>query len=132
MGTTIAGSDRSPVYAVRTPTATYTGSSTGVLQYLVNPHGQEVLITDSYFVATTASTGASTLDIGVAANATTSSDTMIDGQSAAAAGVLQTRGTNGAAGRRWGATEVVTVNEASGDVAGLVGYLVVLYTLIPS
>jgi hypothetical protein len=130
MSTTQTGSNRSPVQAVRTPTATYTAGSTGVIQYLENPHGQELLILNSCFVATTQSTGAATLDIGVAANATTSSDTMIDGMSAATAGVLQTRGTNGNYCRRWGATEVITINEASGDVAGLVGYLVVEYCIV--
>lgn len=126
---TSTGDNRAPVYVVR-QRVTGTAASTGVFAAIQNPHNRRLIITNRYFVADTQSTGASTLDIGVAANATTSADNLIDGVSAATAGVLQAAGTNGASGRVWEATQFVTVAEASGDVAGLVGILVIEYSFL--
>ena len=84
---------------------------------------------------TTASTGACTLDIGyTATTATTSSDTFLDGISAASIAVFDSMnaaldtGTNAkaqkAASGKW-----ITVTEASGDATGLVGTLYIEYIL---
>lgn len=108
---------------VQTLAITGGAGSTGVFASLANPFGADVIIQDSWLVIGTQSTGASTLDIGVAANGTTSSDTIIDGLSGAAAGLFNTRGVNGAALRRWNANQFVNVAEASGDVNGLVATL---------
>jgi len=129
MSTTLYGNDKAIVQTVRLD-LTGTASSASVFAAIANPHGQPLLITNRFLVATTPSSGASTLDIGVAANATTLSDTLIDGVSGATAGVLQAAGSNDALGRTWGATQFVTVAEASGDVNGLVGTLVIEYTFL--
>jgi len=85
---------------------------------------------------TTVSTGASTLDVGyTATTATTSSDTLLDGVSAASLAVFDSMnaaldtGTNAkaqkAASGKW-----ITVTEASGDATGLVGTLYIEYVLV--
>ena len=76
----------------------------------------------------TQSTGACTLDIGTATNATTSADNLMDGISVASASVnaftsLGNPGTNGTRVRQWGSTAntYITVTVASGDADGFVG-----------
>lgn len=80
---------------------------------------------------TTASTGACTIDAGIAANVTTLSDTLIDGlnanATAAAASSIDNKGTNGAAFRKCGASEAVTGSVASGASAGIVGFAYIPY-----
>lgn len=80
---------------------------------------------------TTKTTGASTIDVGIAANVTTLSDTLIDGlNGTAAAGAfssIDSKGTNGAAFRACGATEAVTGSIASGASAGIVGFAYIPY-----
>lgn len=123
----LAGNDRSPVYCVKL-NLTGSASTTGTFASIANPHGAALIIFDRVLNVTTQSTGACTLDIGVGATSSTSSDTLIDGISVASAGVLSTAGTNGGTYRTWSATQCVTVTEASGDAAGLVGTLYVYYT----
>lgn len=106
-----------------------TSSSSGVFASLANPFGANAIILGRVLNATTQSTGAATVDIGVAADATTSSDTLMDGQSVATAGALQANGTNGLPYRAWSTTQFVNVAEASGDVDGLVGTLYLLCAL---
>lgn len=104
------------------------GGSTGVFASFANPFGYDVHVMACRLVITTQSTGASTLDIGVAANATTSNDGLIDGLSGATAGRysnLSNAGTNGRSSQAWGTSQFLNVAEASGDVNGLVGYLLV-------
>lgn len=122
----LAGNDRSIVQCVKIA-LTGSISTTGTFASIANPHGTNLIILNRYLSVTTQSTGACTLDIGVAANSTTSSDTLIDGLSVASTGFLSTAGTNGAAGRTWSPTQCVTVTEASGDAAGLVGTLYIEY-----
>ncbi len=99
-----------------------------------NPTGGSILITGIAVDVTTVSSGACTIDCGVAANATTLSDTLIDGASTATTARvidnIKDAGTNGTSWQRMGSTEVVTVSEASGDVTGLVGFLYVTYFVI--
>lgn len=129
----IAGNDSSPVY-VKELAITGGASSANVFASLLNPAGVELMITRAWLRITTASTGASTLDIGPAADATTANDTLLDGLSAAATGIFDSQndtdnGTNGSAKPLvWAAGGSVTVKEASGDVAGLVATLYVQYT----
>lgn len=84
---------------------------------------------------TTQSTGASTIDIGyTAASATTSSDTLLDGVSGAAAALFDSMnaaldsGANAlaqkAASGKW-----ITADEASGDTTALVGNVYISYIL---
>lgn len=127
MSTSIAGNDRSTVYTVELQ-LTGTAATTGVFAAMANPHGADLIIWDSCINIITGSTLASGLDIGVAANATTASDTLLDGISGQTAGVLNTRGTNGGALRRWNANQWVTVQENSGDANGLTAVLHVKYS----
>lgn len=102
----------------------------GGVAAVANPEGVKLLITRAVLYASTASTGACTVDAGVAADGTTSADNLIDGLSVASAGVfdnLTSNGTNGKSVKEWGATEYVTVSKASGAAAGLAGTLYLEY-----
>lgn len=112
-----------------------TGAAAGDIAAVANPEGVPVFITRAIVYLTTAATGAATLNVGVAANATTSSDNLIDGVDAnAATGAfdnLKNAGSNGKGGQLWGVTEYVTASEASGDTTGLEGYLCLEYQTLP-
>lgn len=123
-GTEIAefSASAKPVVMVPLAVAGASGSS-GVFASAANPFGADVLITGLYVRITTQSTGASTLDIGIGANATTSNDGLIDGLSGAAAGLFtnfEDAGTNGEVSMVWGSSQFLNVAEASGDVDALV------------
>lgn len=91
------------------------------------------IITRAVLNITTASTGASTIDVGVTATtATTSSDTLLDGVSGTPAAVFDSAD----AGLDTGANDMaqaiasgkwVTVDSASGDTTGLVATLFVYF-----
>jgi hypothetical protein len=109
-----------------------TGTTAGGVVSLANPLGAALIIHECYLNITTAATTATnTIDVGVAANGTTSSDTLLDGK-AAAAGLFSAdndtdNGTNGGVPRRWGATEYVT-GTASATLAGMVGTIHIVYS----
>jgi len=91
---------------------------------IANPFGVAVIVTDAILGVTTESTAASTVDVGIAANATTSADNLIDGcDVGTAAGLFDNRVQNGTNGgmQAWGTTEYLTISKASGSVAGIVG-----------
>lgn len=99
-----------------------TGTTAGGVISLANPFGVDVIITNAYMNITTAATTATnTIDLGVAANGTTSSDTLFDG-TAASAGLKNVGGTNGLVGRLWADDQYVT-GTASATLAGMVGTL---------
>lgn len=100
-----------------------TGAAAADMASVLNPTGEAVIITYACLNITTASTGASTIDVGVGSSASTSYDNLIDGHSGATAGAFAEVGTNGKRAKLWPAAEYVTVSEASGDVAGLAGEL---------
>lgn len=109
-------------------TALALGTGAGGVAAVANPEGVDLIITNAFLDITEASDGAGTVDAGVAANATTSADTLIDGQSVNAIGViLSGTGTNGKRGVKWGTDEYLTVSQASGAVAGMAGFLYVQY-----
>lgn len=119
-----------PVYNVQGFKLAVTGgaSDANVFEGIANPFGVAVVITKAVLRITTASTGASTLDIGIGASITTADDTLMDGLSGATAGLFDNvtnKGTNGLPQQLWAADTFLTVKEASGDVAGLVGTLFV-------
>ena len=100
--------------------------STGVFASLANPFGYNVIIVNTHLVIATQSTGASTVDIGIGADATTSNDGLIDGLSGATAGDFSgavNGGTNGKNGKSWSTTTFLNVAEASGDVDALAATL---------
>ena len=91
---------------------------------VLNPFGVDVIVTDVVLNVTTAATATCTLNAGVAANATTTSDTLIDGVDVnTAVGVFDNHanaGTNGGSDL-WESDEYITVSKATGSAAGLEG-----------
>jgi hypothetical protein len=120
-----SGNTESPVYRGQLSVAS-PGAATGVFASMANPWGREVLIHSAFLRITTQSTGASTIDVGVAADAVTANDVLIDGVSGAAAGLFNSvtnAGTNGKVGQIWGASQFLNAAEASGDVTAIVAVL---------
>lgn len=109
-----------------TATSATTG---GAVAAVANPFGYDVFIIRAIVDVTTVSTGAATLDVGVAANGTTSNDTLLDGVDVnAATGTfdnITNKGTNGKATKKWGSSQYVTAT-GSATTAGMVGTLTLL------
>lgn len=101
-------------------------STGGAIAAVANPEGVPLIITRCVLNRTTKSTGAANADIGVAANATTSADNLLDGVDIGAAenaeDNITNKGSNGKSVKRWAASEYVTVT-GSADSSGLVGTL---------
>jgi len=92
---------------------------------LANPEGADVIIPVGGLVldVATVATGACTVDVGIDADGTGSSDTLLDGVDANAAVAIFSN----AAARKWGANQFLTASKATGAAAGLVGHLYVSY-----
>ncbi len=110
-------------------------TSGGGIAAIANPEGADLIVTRVVLDRTTKSTGAAAVNIGIAANATTSSDNLIDGVAAGAAAAVEDNvtdgGTNGKARQKWSSSQYLTVTgEAS--TAGLVGKLYVEYVRVAS
>jgi hypothetical protein len=109
-----------------------TGTTGGAVLSLANPEGVDIIITRLILDITTPSTGAATIDAGIAANGTTSADNLIDGASVAtAAKVLDNIadvGTNGKSRQKWGASQFLTIT-ASATLAGMVGEAIIDYVI---
>lgn len=99
-----------------------------------NPEGATIIITKVIVNVTTVATGACTLDIGTAANGTTSNDTLLDGLDVnAAIGLFDNvtnKGTNGLPTKLLTSSQFVTATVASGTVTGLVGQVYIGYILL--
>jgi hypothetical protein len=108
-----------------------TGVAAGDIASLANPEGVTLIVERVYVLTTTFSTGAATLDIGIAANGTTLSDNLIDGLAVGSAtglfSNLKNPGSNGKADQLWTSGQFLTASEASGDATGLAGWLIVDY-----
>ncbi len=106
------------------------GTTGGGILSLANPEGADLIITKFVLNITTEATGAATGDFGVAANGTTSSDTLLDGVDLGAAAAIfdnvDDQGTNGQSVLLWGSSQYIT-GTASATLAGLVGYAYVEY-----
>jgi len=115
------------LYGDLTAAATTTG---GDALGLANPEGVDLIITRFVLKITTEATGAATVDAGVAADATTSADDLIDeadvGSAAAIFDNIDDSGSNGQSCLDWGADEYLTVTP-SATLAGLVGTYYVEY-----
>ena len=86
-----------------------------------NPTGETIIVTKLDVHISTGS-GSATIDAGVAANATTSNDTLIDGQSTATAAVINSavhHGTNGL-----GAVPMTSSQYITGSITGSIGSFV--------
>lgn len=96
--------------------------------------GAAAIIQRVFVDVTTKSTGACTVDIGVAANGTTLSDSLIDGLDVGTGTGLfdnfSDEGSNSSPFQRCGATQFVTGSKASGAAAGLKGNVYIEYVLI--
>lgn len=92
--------------------------------------GRPVAVMDFLIDVTTAATGVATMDIGVAANGTTSSDTLLDavdvGSAAIFASASNNGGTNGKPVRKLTSTQYIT-GTPSATLAGLVGSYYAVY-----
>jgi len=131
-GTKVATTNRVPKIAKVALGVADTGG--GVLAW-ANPETVSILITRIVFNVTTKSTGACTLDVGTTAtNATTSSDTLMDGIDVGTAiGVfdnITNKGDNGKSLQLLASGKWVTASKASGAAAGLAGYACIEYVLI--
>lgn len=103
----------------------------GVLS-VANPEGVECLITEVIIqVDTKATDGICTIDVGVAANGTTSSDTLLTGLDVGAAAGrfnnINEAGVSGGRDRAWGSSQYITGSKATNAAAGLVGYAIIHY-----
>lgn len=109
-----------------------TGTTAGGIMSKANPFGETVVILDLILAVATPATGSATGDFGVAANGTTSSDTLMDdvdiGAAEICADTVTNKGTNGKRGRTWDSTEYVT-GTASATLAGLVGVYYIICLL---
>jgi hypothetical protein len=99
-----------------------------------NTSGVELYVDELFFIVTTGSSAACTVDVGVGSGASTSYDTLMDGFSVetGTAGEnvhrlldVADRGTNGKAYTPWPAGEYITASMASGATSGLVGKYVI-------
>ena len=106
------------------------GTTPGGALSLANPEGVDLIITRLILDITTEATGAATVEAGIAANGTTSSDNLIDaGNVGAAVTVLDNidnQGTNGQSVVKWGSSQYLTIT-ASATLAGLVGNAYIEY-----
>jgi len=119
----------------RTVEQAFTGGTdtAGGILAIANPAGTAVTITEVILVVSTVATAACTVDAGVAAGATTLSDTLIDGLDVnAATGNFDNISDAGGSGGRdvaWASDAFVTISTASGASAGLVGKIIVNYVV---
>jgi len=116
-------------------TITGAADSTGVFAAWSNDTGV-ALWAMAVLNPSAASTGAATLDIGTAADATTASDNLFDGfdANAASASVNYPSGT-GTNAKSWNLVPIggaITVQEKTGDIAAFAGVLSILYFPVPS
>lgn len=98
-----------------------------------NPAGASIIVTNVVLNITTATSGACTIDVGVAADATTSNDTFIDGVNANATGakdIIKDAGTNGVACQQLTSSQYITASKASGATAGLVGFAYIYWHVV--
>jgi hypothetical protein len=108
-----------------------TATTGGAVAAWANPEAGAIIIVRALIDITTVSTGAAALDIGTTAtNATTSSDTLLDGVDVnAATGVFDNvtdKGTNGKARQRLASGKWVTVT-GSASTVGMVGSMYIFY-----
>lgn len=119
--------------ALRAALVAGTTTTGGDVLSLANPEGVDLLITKIILNITTPATGAANADAGVAADGSTSSDTLIDGvdigSAAAVFDNIDDQGTNGQATLIWEDDQYITVTP-SATAAGLVGYAYVEYIRI--
>lgn len=107
------------------------GTAGGVLA-IENTSGLDRIVTQVILDVTTQSTAAATVDVGIAADGTTSNAQLMDGIAVGAAGTFDmlTNAVAGTGPNRWDDGEFLTISEASGDVADLAGYAYIQWIVI--
>lgn len=119
-----------PIYGVQVVSIPLVGDTlASAKNSTANPFGYSVMILGAYLQVTTQSTIAATFDIGVAADADTSSDLLFDGVAGTAAGLFtnfEDAGTNGEVSQLWTSSTFLNVTEASGAAEGMVATLKVI------
>ena len=89
-----------------------------------NTYGSDLIIDRVIISVTSASSGASSASVGIAANATTASDTLLDDFDSGGQGIydnIDNKGTNGKTKAKWGTGQFVTGSESTGNITGIVG-----------
>lgn len=102
----------------------------GGMAGVANPEESDLIITRVCIVTTEAAAGATTVDVGVEADATTSNDTLIDGVAINAIGLVDgvvDRAGNAVVARLWGANQFITVTKTAGAALSEVGLVARLY-----
>ena len=97
---------------------------------VANPENADLIITRVMIVTTEAGAGATTVDAGIAADAVTADDTLIDGQDVNAVGLVDgvvDRAGNAVVARLWGANEFLTVSKVAGGALSEVGIVAKIY-----
>lgn len=105
------------------------GTGTGVRFSIANPFGRAVRIISASIDKTTGAVADGTIDLGVAADATTSSDTLIDGAEIDGAALLlnniENKGSNGRAVVKMAANQFINLSSTA-SLAGLVATLTIV------
>ena len=128
-------SDTSPVALKCAKIALGSADTGGGILSWQNPESTAIVVFRIVIDRTTKSTGACTADFGTAANGTTSSDNLMDGEDVGATAAtednIENKGTNGKARQRLdalgGAADYITGSKATGAAAGLVGNAYISY-----
>lgn len=101
-------------------------TTAGGVAAVANPFGAKAFITAFIIDVTTVATASATVDVGVAANGTTSGDNLVDGLDVnTATGMFNNGdnpGTNGKVMQVWTSSQFVTISQATGDVSDLEGF----------
>jgi hypothetical protein len=113
---------------IRVPLVGATGN--GAALSIPNPEGGTIYLTRILLVITTGMGGSRTLNVGIAANGTSSSSTLFSGVAAANASLLDNLSTDGEVeSSAWTSGQFLTgtVAGSSGTVANLAGFVLVEY-----
>jgi len=115
----------SQIFEVEGSLTAGTGTTGGATLSLLNPAGVPIIVDEFIVTVATKSTGAATIDFGVAANGTTSSDLLLDGLNAetvATSTIGVNGGTNGKYGRVVSASQYITGTPSASTVGMVATY----------
>lgn len=129
----IGGTGNRNMKVAKVPIAGVAATTAGALFAWANPENVSIIIDRLEIDITTKSTGASAGDFGVAANATTASDNLIDGYALGGTekvvNNVDDKGTNGKSVQKMTTSQFVT-GTATATTAGLAGFVYVHYYLV--
>ena len=114
-----------------------TGAGSGGIFAWQNPHPENIIVLRVVLNITAASLGACTVDVGTAADGSTSSGDLLDGTNVNQVATLDNHdhtGTNGRATRLVNAknstTDYITGSVASGSASGMAGHAYIFYLMV--